>query len=128
MRKGAAAKNATAKGKNGCKAIVTLTYSPEHDSVSMRVAEANVQAFIRSLNHQQKKNKGQPRVCYINATRQDSRGGYYHSIGFMRELDAAEVAELWNLGKSQIKKLEEDKDTATDIDRYIHRKAIRWEG
>ena len=43
-------------------------------------------------------------------------------------MDAAEVAELWNLGKSQIKKLEEDKDTATDIDRYIHRKAIRWEG
>lgn len=32
------------------------------------------------------------------------------------------------LDKSQIKKLEEDKDTATDIDRYIHRKAIRWEG
>lgn len=127
MRKGTAAKKAMAKGKNGCKVLVMLEYSPEHAPVSMRVAEANAQAFIRSLNHQ-RKNRGQPRVCYINVTRQDSHGGYYHSIGFMRKSDADEVAELWNLGKSQIKKLEEDKDTATDIDRYIHRKAIRWEG
>ncbi len=104
-------------GKNKAKnVLVMLTYSPEREPVSMRVAEANVQAFVRDVN-QQRQNRGRSKMYYACATRQSSTGRYYHNIAFGREADAVEAGCFWNLGMSRVIKLGED---AEDITAYIY--------
>ena len=112
MRTGAVAAKKPASKNKAENVLVTLTYSPEREPVSMRVAEANVQAFVRDVN-QQRQNRGQPKTYYACVTRQSSTGKYYHNIVFGREADAVEAGCLWNLGKSRVVKPEEDTENIT---------------
>lgn len=100
--------------------LVVLTYSPEREPVSMRVAEANVQAFARDVN-QQRQNRGQPKMYYAYATKQSSIGKYYHEIVFSGEADAVEVGSLWNLGRSQVARTDESEKKIAE---YINRRVF----
>lgn len=97
----------------------TFTYTAENAPVSMKVAQKNMQNYIRRLNYQRKK-RGLPNARYVYVTECGDKGRWHHHIVLDGDIDIDTVEKLWTLGKrNQVRRLEKDENGLVGMAKYI---------
>lgn len=97
----------------------TFTYTTENAPVSMKVAQKNMQNYIRRLNYQRKK-RGLPNARYVYVTECGDKGRWHHHIVLDGDIDIDTVEKLWTLGKrNQVRRLEKDENGLVGMAKYI---------
>lgn len=97
----------------------TFTYTKENTPASMKVAQNNMQNYIRRLNYQRKK-RGLPNARYVYVTECGDKGRWHHHIVLDGDMDMDTVEKLWTLGKrNQVRRLEKDENGLVGMAKYI---------
>ena len=97
----------------------TFTYTEENTPASMKVAQRNMQNYIRRLNYQRKK-RGLPNARYVYVTECGDKGRCHHHIVLDGDMDIDTVEKLWTMGKrNQVRRLEKDENGLTGMAKYI---------
>lgn len=97
----------------------TFTYAEGNAPASMKVAQKNMQNYIRRLNYQRKK-RGLPNARYVYVTECGDKGRWHHHIVLDGDMDIDTVEKLWTLGKrNQVRRLEKDENGLVGMAKYI---------
>lgn len=97
----------------------TFTYTQENTPASMKVAQKNMQNYIRRMNYQRKK-RGLPNARYVYVTEYGDKGRWHHHIVLDGDIDIDTVEKLWTMGKrNQVRRLEKDENGLVGMAKYI---------